>query len=424
MAPPSSSVTCRILNWSRNVTMTLVALTFIGSSSLAQPIAPDITFSGFGTLGYAVLDDANAEYRTGEAIDGADDSGSLEVDTRLGVQMDAVFSDRFSSTFQLIAREAEDGDAAVELEWGFLRWLATENIAIRLGRMSLPVYSNSDFREVGYANPYVRPPEDLYSMIPLRRFNGADITLDHEWRDSLFRWQLFAGQSREEIFDDLAPDAEQALGLSVIVDRGPARVRLSHVDTEVDIDSGNANVTAIRGAIAQTLSAAPALNSLLGPVAEDFAGERVPLSFDSVSVNLDFDPVFIDAEYTRRRVDSWVSDVDGWALAVGTRMGRFQPYVYVSQLSEPEGDRRIALPDSPALNQLEGGINQFYAPRDQQTVGIGTRYDLSANFAIKAQVDRISREEVGISFNRASQDDGSDEGEDVTLFSVVVDFIF
>ncbi|MFK7995082.1 MAG: hypothetical protein AB8B87_13140 [Granulosicoccus sp.] len=121
-------------------------------------------------MGYAVLDDAAAEFRTGVAIDGADDSGSLEVDSRIGLQMDAAFDTDLSATLQLIAREAEEGDAAAELEWGFLRWLVTDHMAIRAGRMSLPVYSTSDYRDVGFANPYLRPSAELYGMIPLRPF--------------------------------------------------------------------------------------------------------------------------------------------------------------------------------------------------------------------------------------------------------------
>ena len=402
------------------LSIVIAIFSFSSTTATAQSFGPDVSFSGFGTLGYAILDDENAEFRTGEAIDGADDSGSFEVDSRLGLQMDVTFNTAFSSTFQLIAREAEDGDVAAELEWGFLRWLATDNITIRAGRMSLPVYSISDFREVGYAIPFLRPPEDLYSMIPLRRFEGADITIDHEWNDALFRWQFFAGQSREEIFDNLAPDTELAVGASLAVERGPARIRLSHVSADVDIDSQNANRAAILAGINQALPLVPSLSS----VGADFTGEEVPFFFNALSLGLNFSRIFIDAEFTQRRVDNWVSDVDGWSLAVGTRIGDIRPYVYVSQLTEPDGDRRINLPDNPQLNPLEAGINQFYAPRDQSTIGIGARYNLSANLALKAQIDRISRDDIGISFNRVSVDDGTDDGDDVTLFSATVDFIF
>ena len=121
------------------LSIVIAIFSFSSTTATAQSFGPDVSFSGFGTLGYAILDDENAEFRTGEAIDGADDSGSFEVDSRLGLQMDVTFNTAFSSTFQLIAREAEDGDVAAELEWGFLRWLATDNITtVSYTHLTLP----------------------------------------------------------------------------------------------------------------------------------------------------------------------------------------------------------------------------------------------------------------------------------------------
>lgn len=405
----------------RQYSVLLVLCTLLSpTQSMAQSMAPDISFSGFGTVGYAVLDDEHAEYRTGEAQDGADKDGSFEVDSRFGLQIDAVFTPAFSATVQGIVREAEDGDPEPQLEWGFFRWLASDNITLRLGRMSLPVYALSDYREVGYAYPWLRPPEDVYSQIPLRRFDGADLTIDFEWKRTFIRWQLFAGQAREKIFEDLEPDTRNSLGASLVVERGPATVRLSHVSADVDIDSNNVNVSQVRAGIAQAQALVPSLSA----IASDFAGERVPLTFTGVALNLDFNRLFIEVEYSQRRVDSWVSDVNGVSLAMGTRLGKIRPYLHISSLEEPEGDRRIDLPDNVGLDALETGINRFYEPRDQQTVGIGARWDISDQLAFKAQLDRISREEIGISLLRLNADDGNDLGNDVTLYSVALDFIF
>jgi len=404
----------------KSIVSGIILAAFISSEIQAQSFKPDVSFSGFGTLGYAVLDDENAEYRTGEARDGADDSGSFEVDTRLGLQLDAVFTGTLSSAFQGIVRESEDGDPAAELEWGFLRWLPTDNLSIRLGRMSLPVYSNSDFREVGYAQTYLRPPEDVYSQIPLRRFDGIDLTLDTRYGASLFRWQVFAGQAKERIFDGLEPDAEESFGFSVSMENGPFRIRLSRVDTQVDVDSKNEDVAALRNGIAQAVGFVPSLSA----IESDFAGQRVPLSFNALALGLDLGRFFADMEFTQRRVDNWVANVDGWSFAVGTRINNIRPYIYASAVSEPDGDRRVVLPDvNPQLVQLQDGINQFYEPRDQSTVGIGMRWDVVPSLAFKAQIDRVSRDETGISFLR-TVDDGSDEGEDVTLASFGIDFIF
>ena len=402
-----------------------VAAPVAAQSSTSAPVpgpslVPDLAFSGFGTLGYAALDDPGAEYRTGEARDGADEDGSFEVDSRLGLQLDATFSRRWSATLQGVARQDETGDAGAVLEWGFLRWLPTDTLAVRAGRMSLPVFAVSDYREVGYANLLLRPIEDVYSLIPLRRFDGVDVTLDTELGGALVRWQALYGQARDRIFDDLEPDARDSLGLSVGVERGPVRVRLSHVQSRLDIDSDNADVAAVRAGIER----AQALVPELAAVADDFAGERVPLRFDAIGVSLDFGRVFADLEYAQRRIDNWVPDSDGASLMVGARIGPVRPYGFVSAVTETDGDRRVELPDGAGLDALEAGIDAFYQPRDQRTIGLGARWDASANFALKGQVERISRDVLGISFLRNDSNDGSDAGDDVTLVSVALDFIF
>lgn len=380
--------------------------------------------SGFGTLGYAVLDDDNAEYRTGEARDGASASGSLEVDSRLGLQADAVFTERWSATVQAIVRESESGEPAAALEWGLLRWLPTDRIAVRVGRIGLPAFAISDYREVGYASVLLRPAEDVYSQIPLRRFDGADITVDGEIGDTLLQGQLFYGQAREKIFSELEPDARDSIGISGTLERGPFKVRISHVSADIDIDSGSAGVARVRAGIAQAQALVPSLAAL----ADDFAGKRVPFQFNSLAVGVVLDRVFVDLEFAQRRVESWVPDVDSWALAIGTQfatpLGTVRPYVFLSAVEETQGDRRVDLPENPLLDPLEAGINVFYEPRDQNTIGVGARLNLSDHVSLSAQVDQISREARGISFFRPLVDDDSDEGNDVMLFSAAIDFIF
>ena len=58
----------------------------IAGAAAAQ--TPRYTFSGFGTIGLGVLDEADLEYRTLRAGGGADEGGSFELDTRLGLQLD------------------------------------------------------------------------------------------------------------------------------------------------------------------------------------------------------------------------------------------------------------------------------------------------------------------------------------------------
>lgn len=390
-------------------------------SVFGRPLRPSVAFSAFGTLGYAVVDEETAEYRSGVARDGADDEGSFALDSRLGLQLDARLTGKLSATVQVIGREGGDGDPEAGLEWGLLRYLATDAVAIRVGRMSLPVFTLSDFREVGYANALLRPPEDVYVQIPLRRFDGFDITYDTELGDTLLRAQLFAGAASENLYDGLEPDASDAIGVALVAERGPFRARLGHANARFKITTEDNDIAALRAGLLQASVEIPSLAA----VAEDFSPERVPLSFDSIGLSFDPGRWFVDAEYARRRVDNWVADLDSWSLAGGVRVAAFTPYAFASVLDDVEEDRRIALPPNPELElaPLEAGVNALYEPRDQRTFGAGLRWDVRPGIALKTQVERISREVTGQSLRRASDGD-RDDGDDVTLFSAAIDFVF
>jgi len=389
----------------------------------AFPSLTNFTFSGYGTLGYAWLNDDTAEYRTGEGESGATNEGSFAVDSRFALQLDATFNSIFSASAQVLMRQNEAGDPGAEFEWGFLRVNAGQRVVVRVGRMSLPTFSLSDFREVGYANVLLRPPEDVYSQVPLRRLNGADVTVESLLQGTLITFQLVGGVAREKIFNDLEPDAKQILGLSTWIERGPFKARANLTTAQIDVDSRSATIGRLKQGVEATLAQAPQLGAILNPVRADLSGTYRDLTFISAGLSADFDAYFLDFEYARRRIDNWVVDVDSWSLVAGVNIGRYSPYAFVSSNEDAQSDRRVSLPDSPELNVLEAGINDLYSPRSQNTMGVGLRYDLSEKIALKSQFEYISRENVGISFRRLG-DDGSDTGDDVILSSVVVDFVF
>jgi len=387
------------------------------------PTFSNFTWAGYGTLGYAWLNDKNAEYRTGEGESGATNEGSFGVDSRIALQLDGTYDSRLSASLQVIARQDETGDPGAQLEWGFLRFLLGDRVEVRAGRMSLPVFSISDFREVGYANVLLRPPEDVYSQIPVRRFNGLDVTAESLILGSLVTVQLIGGTAREKIFDDLEPDISQLTGLSTWIERGPVKARINFTSADIDIDSRSETIGRLRQGIDATLAQVPELGVVLNPVRDELSGESKAMTFASFGLSADFDSYFVDMEFASRRIDNWVVDVDSWSLSLGFSIGRLSPYAFVSSNKDAQSDRRVTLPDSPELKVLEASINSLYAPRSQNTTGLGLRFELSEKIALKSQLEFISREDIGISFRRLS-DDGSDTGGDVVMFSSVIDFVF
>lgn len=395
-----------------------LVVTLAGSASAAAERMPRVELSGFGTLGYAVLDDPDAEYRSGSAQDGADGDGSFELDSRLGLQLDAQARPGLTGTLQVVGREGPDGDAEAELEWAFVRWHANDWLALRAGRLALPAFAVSDFREVGYANNLLRPPEDLYVTVPFRRFDGIDLNAIGELGETLWSVQLYSGRLEEKFYDGQEVDADNGLGANIAFERGPARIRLSHFSSRVDIYAPD--LARLREAVAMATPVAPQLAA----VADDLDEERTSMRFSALGLALDFERVFVDAELAYRRLGRSIFDADSWYVAAGFRHENLTPYAFVSEYDENREILESALPPVDALAPLAAALDSFYRNLRQSTVGLGMRWDLAANIALKGQVERVTSETVGVSLSRGSNPPEAADSGDVTLYSIVFDFVF
>ena len=378
----------------------------------------DFELAGFGTLGAAVLDSEHAEYRSNLAQDGADNKGTLELDSRLGLQADIAISSRVNGTLQLLAQEGYEGDPRVEVEWALANIELSESWNLRLGRMVLPVFNLSDHRYVSYSLTQMRPPEDLYSQIPFGSFDGIDLNGNFDFFDGLLDAQLYTGVSDEKGFDGFRIKADESLGINLSFERDFFRIRAGYLFSR--IAGSSATLQMLVDGLNQALPVAPQVEPLL----DQLSPESTRLNLFSLGLNLDFGKVFIDAEYIHRDVSNWIPNVNAWSFLIGLQHGPFTPYVFTSASRETEGDRTLELPEAPVFQVLQQSVNLFLAPRDQTTIGVGTRWSIAPNIALKAQIERISREDLGLSFIRTSVDDGLDEGEDVTLFGLAVDFVF
>jgi len=371
---------------------------FLTIASLPPLVCADLTdrlyLSGFGTLGYSLLSREGPEYRLGQAPDGATSDGTFLLDTRLGLQQPV-------------------------LEWAFARANLTDSWSVRVGRMALPSFNVSDFREVGYTNDLARPPEDTYLQIPIRRFNGIDLIGQMDWGLSTISLQSFYGGTEEDIQGNSKIEAENILGANISLSRGFARWRLSYLQTELRLffdgfDGAN-----------NPFEPAAVAFPLLRPLVDSLGGKSDLMAISGISMELDFDRVFIDAEYTRFTTDSFLTNSDGWYVAAGFRMGAFTPFGFVSALKSTESEPPdFGIPDIPQTQSLIQTVNGFYEDRSQNTIGLGIRWDFQSGLALKAQAEHFTREVIGSSFDERTETDDAKAGKDVQMLSIVLDFIY
>lgn len=84
------------------------------------------------------------------------------------------------ATAQLVAKGVDDFKP--EFDWYYLSYQASENLTLMAGRRNIPMYYFSEFSEVGYAYPWMRPPSNLYWW-QITQFNGLHALYDFELGD-------------------------------------------------------------------------------------------------------------------------------------------------------------------------------------------------------------------------------------------------
>ncbi len=401
----------------RPIPCLIALMIFIVSQSTVSWAAPAIRISGFGTLGYAVTDNSESEYFIGRGVDGANDSGTFKLDSRLGIQFDTDFSPYFSGTIQALSRQNEDGEFTPEIEWAYLKGQVTDSVAIRVGRIGAPFFMVSDYREVGYANTTLRPPENTYYQVPLRNFNGADINGLVEVGQTLVSGQAFIGQNEKNFPNNTKINLKDTIGANVAFERGVAKLRLTHVSSRSALN--NSDFNSIRMGLAAAAQLIPELSAL----AESFDGQAKQSTFTGMGLELDMDPWFVATEYTQRRIKkSVVPSFNAWYLTAGIRWKNFTPYMTLSQMKHVS-KTEVILPPVPQLDPLRAPLNLVFSVGDQTTVAAGMRWDVFESAALKLQFEKTSRDSIGANF--IEYDFAQSEiSEDVNLLSVAMDFTF
>ena len=143
--------------------------------------AIDYAVSGFGTLGYAVSDNAVTYQRY------IDNDGTLMRDSLFGLQLDAKLNDKWAATTQILLAPSTDDDTSIapQLKWTMISYRPTNDWLLRLGRISLGGLLNQQNLDVGVSYDMVRLPNEVYLLSSSYDFDGISIaktwnTTDYE----------------------------------------------------------------------------------------------------------------------------------------------------------------------------------------------------------------------------------------------------
>lgn len=352
-----------------------------GGGAAAADAEPSMySFSGFGTLGVAHSSESQADFKlTLFQLNGAGHSSdwAYGVDSRLGGQVRADFNARWSAVVQVVAEQQWDGSYRPGLEWANVKYAATPDLSIRVGRIAMPTLLAEESIKVGYASPFVRQPLEVYSMQSVTNSDGVDVTYS------------FGNASLRNTVTAFAGKHKAKLGLPT---PSPAETDITGLVGLLDtIKYGDLTVHLARQQLKFSIAA--------------FGVFKLPYTLDELGASYDTGNWFVTGEMARTRIQ--VTPVVKRSAAYvmgGYRIGDFTPYLGIAR-------------------SHASATNGIFATNGQKSATAGLRWDFTKNVDLKMQYERawLDPNSVG---TLSVTDPGFKTGGKFGVFSAVVDFVF
>lgn len=308
-----------------------------------------------------------------------DEDLTVKEDTVFGVQLNQQINEQFSLTGQLVGRGNEDYD--IDAAWAYVSYQLSPETNLKAGRMQLPLFHISDFKEVGYAYNWVRPPAEVYRF-PFASVDSIDINHQFKLGGMQSELQFYAGHLEEEL-RELQLQVDNILGVIGRVHSGNWSLRASYHQSQSTAD----------------LTGTPL--EQLAQIDSNFEIDRTHSDFTTISGSYDCGTNYILAEWTALRFDSAASiDDDGWLIHYGRR---FKDLIFHLTYAELKSHK-----ESGSTGDLQSILEN-----NESSVIAGVRYDIEHGVALKFEVQYHDEETV----------EGID-GEQGYLYSTALDMVF
>ncbi len=371
---------------------------------LASPSAQAIQFDGFMTAGAAQIvsiDDADKGniYIGGLGDRGISEDLSFEKDTRFGLQISSDVAENMSVVAQLLGR-GENGNFNAIIEWAYIDYEIHETTSIHVGKIKQPVYLVNDYVEVGYAYPWIRPPQEVYLLNnPLNTVNGIELLLQFPVGPGTLSLQPYVGSNRDDIPNAQGAyfEAENIYGIDVKYSGRGYTVHASNFQCEVKTYGGF------------TTDA----NNPFGTELNVNLNGKGNCDVTAAGFNLDMANVVVYAEWTKRTTDEELSrafgDTEAYYATIGYRFGKFLPHITFASITGEASTYGLATGNGaitdgavPSALPVPGGSLNFPI-QIQTSITAGLRYEVNDSAALKIEYQVVDVEQDPAELAEANQ---------------------
>lgn len=382
--------------------------------------------TGFGTFGLAGTDtDEVGFFRSTTQAQDLTDSWGITTDSLLGLQLDVDINSELHATVQWVARDHVGDFFEQNLDWAFLRWNISETSNIRAGRLGADLFLLSDYRNVGYAYPWMRPPHEFYSSLALSHFDGFDLNHKIYFDNDALSIKVFAGYSFNQIpsaFPESVDLESPLVGGSIKFESGSWTTRTGYAYLRLVTDVPNERlVNALNDPLVN--QGLPNINQVIPHLSlkdTDVHYYSLGSAYDDGTWIAQAELSYIDAER------NFFPDSVNAYLSVGKRISSVTLYSLLGISRSFQKDVYIPTPiyPSPQLQQLHYSVNRAINKNgiDEKSASLGLRWDFHPNFALKTQ---WSHYWIGANGSQFWQDPtAKEQSRQVNVWSFGIDFIF
>lgn len=370
-----------------------------------------LKINGFGSFGASTNTCQGCEVTViSDQPDGTNE-GQIELGNHFyfGLQADAEINHYLRASAQILSKKNPYSNYMPEFEWLYLAVSPAEDLTIRGGRLRTPFYMMSESMHVGFSRPFINPPYELYSMLSISYYEGADILYRYYLDSVIFDFQVAAGKSSPA----LLVGGEPAYSVFDKIYTANASATYENLKVRVSYIEGNIRVT--------TADLESLFNSLRSFGFDEAADELEEVDtkgyFASYGLEYNTEDFFVLAEWGFRKSGGFLPNSSAWYVASGVYLDKYTPYAIYSDRKQDDIYNNPFPASSPFYDSVQSvGGNDF----SQTTYTLGVRYDIRENVDIKVQYDHIEADDVGL-FEKIDEDFGNKPVDQITI---VVDYVF
>lgn len=318
-----------------------------------------LRINGFFTAAYATSNDESVTENWG----GITDKNDFAALSNIGIQMTFAVNDKVEMITQMVGRGEEKWN--IEMEWAFLAYQVSDSFSLRMGRQKAPFYLLSEYIEVGYANPWIAAPDEVYGVTADSTYDGVGFLYDFSlgnW-DTTFQGMYANNTIQAPPLDDIELNDMITVSLTGVLDNWT--VRAGYTSVSADFPS---------------LDFSSSVPGLILP-----GGEDVDAVYINAGFSYDNGDWLIMSEVVRLEIDGWQPDLDAMYVMAGRRFGSVMPHLTWSQMENQDPGAR----DIFGSAQLAAVADSLFV-EEQATVTLGIRWDFMPGTAFKAELSHIS----------------------------------